>query len=75
METQQQTQQTTGTQQTMPPYEVQKVEEDHKIAIIIGYVFAILIPIIGVFIGVYLVTRKDSEKASLHGKIIRIPAG
>lgn len=60
---------TTNVQQS---YQVEKVENDHKLAVIIGYVMAILIPIIGIIIGIYLVTRKDSESASKHGKYIII---
>ena len=66
----QETQQTSNVQQTTQTYEVPKVENDHKLAIIAGYVMAILIPIIGLIIGIYLMTRKDSEKAPFHGKLI-----
>ena len=66
----QETQQTNTIQQPTQTYEVPKVENDHKLAIIAGYVLAILIPIIGLIIGIYLMTRKDSEKASFHGKLI-----
>ena len=59
-----------STQQTASTYEVQQVENDHKLAIIAGYIFAILIPLIGIIIGIYLYTRKDSEKATFHAKII-----
>ncbi|WP_407454519.1 zinc-ribbon domain-containing protein [Methanobrevibacter sp.] len=74
LETQQQTQQ--ETQQTIDPappmqqYQVPKAENDHKIAVILGYVLALLIPLFGLIIGIYLLTRKDSESASFHGKII-----
>lgn len=70
LETQQQTQQTDSTQPPMQNYEVPKAENDHMIAIVLGYICAILIPLFGVIFGVYLVTRKDSEKAPFHGKII-----
>ncbi len=51
-------------------YEIQKVEKDHKIALILGYACAILLPLFGLIIGIYLITRKDSSKANYHGKII-----
>ena len=73
IETQQQTQQTQQTNDPTPPmqqYEVPKAENDHMFAIVIGYICAILIPILGVIFGIYLITRKDSEKAPFHGKII-----
>ena len=34
--------------------------------IFLGYIFAILIQIIGLIIGIYLVTRNDSDNARLH---------
>jgi len=37
------------------------------LAIVLGAVFAFLIPIIGIIFGVYLMTRKDSEKAKTYG--------
>lgn len=45
-------------------------ENKHTIAVVLGYVFAILIPLIGLIIGIYLYTRKDSDSAKFHGKII-----
>lgn len=69
LETNEQAQTTTNVQQS---YQVEKVENDHKIAVILGYIFAILIPLIGVIIGIYLATRKDSESAAKHGKYIII---
>ena len=42
-------------------------ENDHKAAVIIGYIAAILIPIVGLIIGIYLYTRKDSQNAVKHG--------
>lgn len=67
LETNEETQQTASVQQT---YQVEKVENDHKIAIILGYICAILFPLIGIIIGIYLATRKDSENAAKHGKFI-----
>ena len=42
-------------------------EKSHTLAIVLGAVFAFLIPIIGIIFGVYLMTRKDSEKAKTYG--------
>ena len=64
------TTETANTQEIQGNYEVQKVENDHKIAIIIGYICAILIPLFGLIFAIYLLTRKDSEKAKFHGKIM-----
>ena len=47
---------------------IPKVENDHKTAIIITYVLAVLIPLFGIFAAIYLLTRNDSEKAKTHGK-------
>lgn len=55
-------------------YRAPVAENDHKIAIIAGYVLAILIPLFGFIIGIYLITRKDSENAVKHAKFIIILA-
>lgn len=52
---------------------MQASEKSHTGLIIAGYVLAILIPLIGVIISVYLMTR-DSQKAKRHGKYILIVA-
>lgn len=71
LETREETKNTAGTQQTTDQrYEVQKVENDHKIAVILGYICAILIPLFGLIFGIYLVTRNDSDGAKMHGKFI-----
>ena len=44
--------------------------ENHKTAIIIGYVCAFIFPLIGLIVSIYLFTRKNSSKASKHGKYI-----
>ena len=49
-------------------------ENDHKIAVIIGYILAILIPLLGIITAIYLLTRSDSENANKHGKYIIILA-
>lgn len=50
-------------------FQVPVVEKDHKAAIIIGYILAILIPLFGLIVSIYLITR-DSPKAKKHGKYI-----
>ncbi len=55
-------------------FNVPVVEKDHKVAIIIGYILAVLIPLFGVFVSVYLLTRNDSENAKKHGKYVLIVA-
>ena len=55
-------------------YEIPVVEKDHTAAIVIGYIGAVLIPIVGVALGIYLYTRKDSSKANRHAKFILIIA-
>lgn len=49
-------------------------ESSHLIAIILGYVLALLIPLFGLIIGIYLLTRKDSSSASIHGIIMIVLA-
>lgn len=44
------------------------VEKSYTIHIIAAYVLALLIPLLGAILGVYLMTRKDSESAAKHGK-------
>ncbi|MBE6507884.1 MAG: zinc ribbon domain-containing protein [Methanobrevibacter sp.] len=65
-----------NTQQTgySQPYSVPVVEKSHTAAIVLGYVFAFLIPLIGLIIGIYLATRNDSQKAKRHGIFVLIVA-
>lgn len=55
-------------------FQVPVVENDHKAAVIVGYVLAILIPLFGFITGIYLVTRNDSQNAKKHGKYVIIVA-
>ena len=48
---------------TTPPV----VENDHTLAFIVGIIADIIIPIIGIIIGIYIYTRKDSSKARTRG--------
>lgn len=54
------------------PYSVPIAEKNHTLAIVLGYVFAIFIPLIGLIFGIYLLTRNDSENAKKHGKFVLI---
>jgi uncharacterized membrane protein YvbJ len=54
-------------------YRVPVVEDDHKIAVIAGYVLAILLPLFGFIVGIYLLTR-NSQNARKHGKYVMIVA-
>lgn len=50
------------------------IEKEYKIEIIIGYVCAVFIPILGLIVSIYLMTRKDSSNAKKHGKYVLIVA-
>ena len=53
-------------QQARPEYRHQVAENEHTIAVVLGYILAILIPLFGIIVGIYLITRNDSEKAKMH---------
>ena len=55
-------------------FKVPSVEDKHTLAIVIGYICAIFIPLIGFIISIYLLTRKNSQNAHKHGKYILIVA-
>ena len=66
-----------GTQSTQGPFastqpnqnpgaNVPASKNSHTLAKVLGYVFAILIPLIGIIIGIYLVISKD-EEVHKHG--------
>lgn len=48
------------------------VEKSHTLAAMLGFICSILIPLIGIIIGIYLYTRKDSPKAKRYGILIII---
>lgn len=50
------------------------VEKSYTIHIIVAYILALFIPLLGVILGVYLMTRKDSKSANKHGKYAIIVA-
>ena len=60
-------------QATNDEFHVPVVEDDHKIAVIAGYVLAILLPLFGFIVGIYLLTR-NSQNARKHGKYVMIVA-
>lgn len=47
-------------------------EKSYDIHIIAGYVLGLLIPILGVIMSFYLMSRKDSKKAKRHGRYVLI---
>ena len=53
---------------------IEATEKSHTAAIVIGYVLAILVPLLGIIVSVYLMTRSDSSKAKRHGKYVLIVA-
>ena len=55
-------------------FEVPVVEKSYKTTIIIGYICAVLVPLIGFIIGIYLFTRKDSSQANRHAKYMMAAA-
>lgn len=58
--------------QSQKQYDVPVVEKEHTAAIVIGYILAILIPLFGVFVSVYLLTRNDSERAKSMGNMFSL---
>lgn len=48
---------------------VETGENPHTLAKVLGYIFAILIPLIGIILGIYLWSRNE-ENAKKHGKIV-----
>lgn len=49
-----------------PPVE----EKSHTLATVLGFLLAILIPLFGIIIGIYLITRNDNSNAKKYGTII-----
>lgn len=47
-------------------------EKSHTAAIVIGYILAILIPLLGLVAAIYLLTRENSPSAKRHGKYVLI---
>ena len=43
-------------------------EKSYTVHIIVAYALALLFPLLGLILGFYLLTRKDSESAKKHGK-------
>lgn len=64
-------QKTTNTYQENRRQYIELSDKNYTIAIVVGYVMAILIPLIGLIIGIYLLTR-DSSRAKKHGKFVLI---
>ena len=53
-------------------YNVPVAKKSHTLATVAGFICAILIPLIGAIISIYLITRKDSPKAKRYGIIILV---
>lgn len=51
-------------------YVPQVAEKSYTWALILGVIFSIFIPLIGIIIGIYVYTRKDSSKSKLYGGVI-----
>ena len=49
---------------------VESYGKSHTLATVLGFIFSILIPLIGIIIGIYLYTRKDSPKAKRYGLLV-----
>lgn len=49
-------------------------EKSYTVHIVLAYGLSLFIPLLGFIMGVYLITRKDSEKANRHGKYAIIVA-
>ncbi len=64
-------QKTTNTYQENRRQYIELSDKNYTIAIVVGYVMAILIPLIGLIIGIYLLTR-DSSRVKKHGKFVLI---
>lgn len=64
-------QKTTNTYQENRRQYIELSDKNYTIAIVVGYVMAILIPLIGLIIGIYLITR-DSSRVKKHGKFVLI---
>ena len=58
--------------QSTQPF-IESTEESHKLATVAGYILAILVPILGIIVAVYLLTR-NSQDAKRHGKYMVIVA-
>lgn len=52
------------------PYRPPTVEKSHTLAIVLGFICAVLIPLFGVFFGIYLLTRDDGSNAKTFGIVI-----
>jgi uncharacterized membrane protein YvbJ len=54
-------------------YRPPEAEKSHTVAMVLGYICAVLIPILGIIFAIYLLTR-DEPKAKTHGKYMIIVA-
>ena len=59
----------TSTVSSNPNVEVPENKNSHGVAKVLGYIFAVLIPIIGIIIGIYLL-MSENQDVHKHGKYI-----
>lgn len=55
---------------SQPAYQPPVEEKSHTLAIVLGFICAIFIPILGIIFGIYLFTRNDGSNAKKFGIII-----
>lgn len=48
-------------------YRAPAAEKSYTIVTVVGFICAFIIPLIGIIISIYLLTRKDSSKAKKYG--------
>lgn len=52
---------------------IEATEKSHTLAVVAGYILAVLVPLLGIIVAVYLLTR-DSPDAKKHGRYMVIVA-
>ncbi len=57
-------------QQPTHTYTPPVTENSHTLAVVLGFICAVLIPLFGLIFGIYLFTRKDSSNAKTFGIVI-----
>ena len=61
---------TPNTSQNNYSYRPPATENSHTVAVVLGFICAVLIPLFGFIFGIYLVTRKDSSNGKTYGIVI-----
>lgn len=52
------------------PYQPQAAEKSYTLHLVAGIILGILIPLLGIIISVYLLTRKDNPDAKTYGYVV-----